>query len=72
MTDRAKYVGVDTDCPKHGDEGIAYPADGYNDPSSCEYEAYLFMPDNDPEGLAYYCDPRRDLVFIDENSDENR
>lgn len=55
---RAQYVG---NCvvPGPGTIGAAWPADGHDDPESCQYEAYLFQPDGDEN--AYYVDPVRDL-----------
>jgi hypothetical protein len=38
-----------------GTLGVAMPCLESNDPESIEYEAYLFAPDNEPDGGAYYC-----------------
>lgn len=38
-----------------GTPGTAFQASGFNDPESIEYEAWMFAPDDEPDGAAYYC-----------------
>ena len=39
-----------------GTAGLAFQASGFNDPESVEYEAWMFAPDDEPDGAAYYCE----------------
>lgn len=61
---RATYVGgdrTDSQFPRWGSMGLAWAASGFDDPESIEFGAYLFQPDGCRN--AYYCDPKKDLVF---------
>ncbi len=55
---RAEYIG-DCAVPAPGSVGTAFPASGHDDPESCHYGAYMFVPDGDEN--AYYVDPNSDL-----------
>ena len=74
MEKRARFIGQ-CDYPKSGTLGTAFPAGGCNEPEfsegrdgeavpNLEFGAWLFIPDDDPEGNAYYVNPKSDLEFL--------
>ena len=50
------------DSPRNGQLGQAWKAQGYNDPESCEFRAWMFSPDNEDDA-AYYCE-ESELHFV--------
>lgn len=62
---RATFVGSPASGIVWGTCGIAWGATGFDDPASAECGAFLFQPDG--EQIAYYCDPDRDLSFVEVN-----
>lgn len=61
MATKYEYIG-DCQKPSPGSVGEAWPAEGCDDPESCQYGAWLFQPDGDQD--AYYIDPVRDIREI--------
>jgi hypothetical protein len=55
MARRAVWT-AETQEPKPGTHGEAFPSQGFYDYTSPEFHAYLFVPDGPQDNGGYYCE----------------